>query len=353
MRLRKIAFSVLCSALVLWSCNNDDDGLPQQEPLATFEEQQAIDDEAIQTYLRTHSYNASAFAAGNTSRIEDLVITEFSINGEAPEGSVRLIDAVTTETLVIDDITLTYYILNLNQGVGTNAPTFADRIRVQYQGQRLSDGDVFDDQLLSPTTFDLTGTIIGWQNVFPNFNAAENFVTQDDGVVNFVNPGVGVMFLPSTMAYFNFSQETANLFREPLIFKFELLQVFQNDTDEDGIPSYLEDLNADGIFNLEGTEDNTDGDSNPNVDDADDDNDGVLTQDEITVNFVEAETREAVENTSLTANQVLARFIEEVRNEAGEITAFRGRIITFFDTDGDGVFNHLDADDAINVNDEI
>jgi hypothetical protein len=353
MNLRKISFVILGVITSLYSCgNDDDDGGSRFPPPATFEEQQAIDNEVIETYLRTHFYNAADFStAESTARIEELQIIDSVGIEELPTGFVRLFDDIIKETLVFDDIVVCYYYLNLNQGAGTNRPTFADRIRVQYQGIRLSDGDIFDDRLASPTSFDLTSTIIGWQAVFPNFNASENFTTGEDGFVSFNRPGMGVMFIPSTIGYLTEDASTpANirpLVREPLIFKFELLQVFENDADEDGIPSHLEDLNNDNTFNLTGTEDNTDGDLNPNVDDPDDDNDTVMTIDEITVSFIEAESRAAVLALAedLDDNQVLANFIEEVRGTDGEIINFRGRVITFLDTDSDGVFNHLDTDD--------
>jgi len=100
------------------------------------------------------------------------------------------------------------------------------------------------------------------------------------------------MFLPSGLAYF--SNATAGISAyEPIIFKFELIRVSENDHDADGIPSYLEDLykedgtlGSDGEFTVnyedltDENDDDTDGDGAPNYFDADDDGDGVLTIDE-------------------------------------------------------------------------
>ena len=89
------------------------------------------------------------------------------------------------------------------------------------------------------------------------------------------------MFLPSGLGYFSQSSGAIPAY-SPIIFKFELLQAYQNDHDKDGVPSYLEDINGDGeLF------DNTDGDFNPSNGfpiydylDTDDDGDGILTIDE-------------------------------------------------------------------------
>ncbi len=355
MRFKRIVLGVLCIGLGFCACSNDDNPGAARQPLTTLEEQQALDEVTIEEYLRTHFYNASTFD-NEGSRLQDLEITE-----RQTEGSIRLMDAVTEAELSLGGLTVKYYFLNLRQGAGTNSPTFADRVRVVYRGVNLVNDAVFEDQIANPMAFNLPSTIIGWQNVFPNFRAATNFSIENDGTVNFESPGVGVMFLPSTIAYFRLETndntastvflplQTANaaggVDRMPLMFQFELLQVFEDDIDGDGIPSHLEDLNNDGAI-INGEDDDTDLDGTPNVNDADDDNDGVLTEDEIVVSFVEETTRAAIENTALEDNQFLANFIEELRDETGNITGFRGRIITFFDTDNDGVFNHLDANDT-------
>ncbi len=358
MRFKRIVLGVLCIGLGFYACSNDDNPGAARQPLTTLEAQQALDEVAINMYLETHFYNASTFD-NPESRIEDLVLTETQT-----EGSVRLMDAVTEAELSLGSLRIKYYFLNLRQGEGTNSPTFADQVRVVYRGVNLMNDVVFDDQLNNPTVFNLPSTIIGWQNILPNFNAAANFSEENDGTVNFNAPGIGVMFLPSTIAYFRLetndntspivflplqnANAASQVDRMPLMFQFELLQVFEDDIDGDGIPSHLEDLNNDGVI-IDGEEDDSDLDGTPNVNDADDDNDGVLTEDEIVVSFVEETTRAAIENTTLEDNQFLANFIEELRDEAGNITGFRGKIITFFDTDNDGVFNHLDANDAIIV----
>lgn len=78
---------------------------------------------------------------------------------------------------------------------------------------------------------------------------------------------------------------------------------FTNDSDDDGIPNELEDLNGDG--NLEN--DDTDGDGIPNYRDNDDDGDSVPT--------------------------------------SVEILDVSGRLSIAIDTDGDGIPNYLDNDD--------
>ena len=81
------------------------------------------------------------------------------------------------------------------------------------------------------------------------------------------------------------------------------------DFDGDGIPSILEDLNNDGDLNNDNTDDASEPANVffPNHNDPDDDNDGILTRDEI----------------NLDAN---------------------GNFVSFKDIDGDGIPDHLDND---------
>src|SRR5690606_32052266 len=90
------------------------------------------------------------------------------------------------------------------------------------------------------------------------------------------NYGLGVMFIPSGLAYFGSPLIGVPAYSN-LIFRFELYQMEVNDHDNDGIPSYLEDINENGNV----YDDNTDGDNIPNFLDNDDDGDGVLTINEL------------------------------------------------------------------------
>ena len=133
------------------------------------------------------------------------------------------------------------------------------------------DGLIFDSSS-TPVDFDLTSTIAGWGRVLPEFNNATEFVVNNDGTVDYTNPGVGVMFLPSGLGYFSSAAGSVPVYSN-LIFKFELLESEENDHDFDNVPSHLEDLDQD----LDLTDDNTDEDPYANFVDSDDDNDGTLT----------------------------------------------------------------------------
>lgn len=289
MTLGKISLLFLTLSILIFSCKKDDDGDdPIPIEIRDRDEQQLADNDSLVQYFETHYYNSSAFDASNTDpSIDDLIITELIEGESVPDGSTLLStllnvtgSALETKNITFADTEYEIYILRLNQGGGEKSPTFADNVRVRYEGFT-RDNSIFDSAA-TPVTFDLIQLIPAWRKVLPDFNTAESFVDEADGTVNYINHGLGVMFVPSGLAYFSTSIPGIPSYT-PIIFKFELLQTSENDHDFDGVPSHLEDLNGDGEFDVnfedltDTTDDDTDGDGTPNYVDTDDDGDGVLT----------------------------------------------------------------------------
>jgi FKBP-type peptidyl-prolyl cis-trans isomerase len=347
MKLGKIAVVILSLTLGFLSCSkNSSSDDPVVIEVRDRGAQQILDKDSIIGYLETHYYNAGAFQGNADPSISELIIAEIPSDGVIPDpdNNKKLIDSVVTKTIVFEGTEYDIYILDLNQGGGEDSPTFADNVLVTYEGFTLN--DVVFDSAVNPVTFDLTSLIPGWRKVLPDFNTAESFVDGDDGTVDFMNHGVGVMFVPSGLGYFSGSQSGIPAY-SPLIFKFELLKMYEADFDGDGIPSYMEDLNGDGefIINYENSkdenDDDTDGDFIPNYGDTDDDGDGILTKNEtnITISTINKPTREEVKTTPLEKTQkLLNKIVKEIDG------TFTGTIWTFKDSDGDKIPDYLDKD---------
>lgn len=298
MRIVKISLLVLCLSIGLFSCKNDDDDNVINEAVAIpprdRAEVQLEDDVKIIEYLTTHYYNAQKFTNNVNAKISDLIIST-----EALDDTYKVLftddnidnDAVEVNTVTLFNVAYKFYTLKLNQG-GGDAVNFSDAVRVNYVGSLLSNDNVFDSAA-SPVVLNLigdniqiSGTIIGWRKVMSLFNASQSFTDASDGTVSYNNHGVGVMFLPSGLAYFSSPPSTDIPRYASLIFKFDLVQTFESDFDNDGVPSHLEDVSnpKDGEFFVEPdnqeNDDDTDNDGFPDYVDPDDDGDGVLTIDE-------------------------------------------------------------------------
>ena len=180
--------------------------------------------------------------------VDDLVFTTLLEGETVPSGATLLGSAVETKITTYKEIDYEYYILKINQGSGISSPVFSDKVRVNYSGS-LEDGTTFDSSS-NPVNFDLVYVVAGWNRVMPEFNAASSFDSNPDGTVDFLDYGMGAMFLPSGLGYYADFLPSIPSYSN-LIFKFELLQAEVNDHDGDYVSSYFEDINGDfDLFNL-------------------------------------------------------------------------------------------------------
>lgn len=287
MKNNKLKYIVLLCGFALVAigigCSPDDpDFVPV--PPRDRTEQQITDNDSLLGYFETHYYNYAELQSITDISINDIVISELpkDENGNYlplpdPDNNRLLMGNVEAKNTTLQDVDYVYYILKLNQGGGEAIPNFTDGVRIAFSGN-LQNGTVFDSTA-NPTDLDLTNLIAGWNRVLPQFNVASSFAINGDGTVSFSDYGVGVMFIPSGLAFFDRPPFGVPIYSN-LIFKFELYQTEVLDHDNDGIPSFMEDLNGD-FFLLN---DDTDGNNIPNYLDADDDGDGVPTRDEIIIN---------------------------------------------------------------------
>ncbi len=257
-------------------CNKDDDSV-ETIPERDRGEQQLVDKDTLQGYLNSHYYNSSLFETPGDYTVDDIIITELpkDVNGNYlempdPDNNTLLSEAVVTKTTTINDVEYEYYYLTLSNGEGEK-PKFSDDILVRYEGRLLNENQF--DKSLNPINFDLMSVVAGWRYVMVDFNTSDlPGSINTDGTVSYSNYGLGVMFLPSGLAYFSSATSSIPVYSS-LIFKFELYKNQHNDHDGDGILSHLEDLNG----NLNPLDDDTDEDNIPNFNDPDDDGDGVPT----------------------------------------------------------------------------
>lgn len=292
MRINKLLLIGLMAFLV-FSCDNDDDNGVTVDPPRDRGEVALENDQALLDYLSTHFYNYEEFE--NPSEDFNYVVKFDTIAGEnADKLPIIESDKLLTKTINNQGVDEKLYVLKIREGVGEK-PKFTDSTFVTYQGQLLTE-DVFDSSLKSPVWFSLVsyfvrnvngslapvgGVIKGFSEGLQEFGGASNFSINPDNTIEWTNDfGVGAIFIPSGLGYFNNPPSVSIPVYSPLIFKVNMLRVNEADHDRDGIPSYLEDLDGDkDVFN-----DDTDEDGLPNYSDSDDDGDGTPTKEEITLN---------------------------------------------------------------------
>ena len=296
----KIKFGVallVTMLIVTVSCKKDDGDEITIVPPHDRGEEAIIAQAEIETFLETHFYNYEEFQA-------DPENFKLKFDTIADDNALKtpLMDQVTFKELVdrVDNsVAYKLYYLVVREG-GGERPHFSDYITNTYDG-RMMDLELFDSSVI-PIRLDLNRTVAGLQSVITEFKGAVGDpIENPDGTLSFEDYGIGAVFVPSGLGYFQYPTNVNINAYQQLIFSFELFATELADHDGDGLPSYMEDINS----NQYGVDDDTDGDTISNYLDADDDGDGRLTKFEI------------------------------------EIT---NGVITFPDTDGDGTPDYLDAD---------
>lgn len=177
----------------------------------------------------------------------------------------------------LNSVKYTIHYLKIREGSGVN-PTALDSLLVSYRGNLINNAQ-FDWKPnafwgVPVTTRDVKNifSTVGIRSIFPKFKTG-NHTENSDGTISYTDYGVGVMFIPSGLGFYEMSTSVVNKY-SPLIISFKLFATRYRDHDQDGVLSHLEDIDGNGdLFN-----DDTDLDGKADFLDSDDDGDGVLTK---------------------------------------------------------------------------
>ncbi len=281
----KYGFILLATLFVVTvSCKKDDDDGPDPIPPRDRGPEAERAQAQIDSFLMTHFYNYSEFETPPENF--DYKIKFDTIAGENAS-KTPLMDQVTSKIVkdVVDgSVEYKLYYLKVREG-GGDRPHFSDYTTYTYEGRTLT-LDMFDSAV-TPVRFSLvddknsSGIIRGLQLALIEFKGAANTITNPDGTLSFEDYGIGAVFVPSGLGYYQFPPSSSGIKSyDQLIFSFALFSREIADHDGDGIPSYMEDRNNNQYL----MDDDTDGDGIPNYLDNDDDGDRRLTRDEIIIN---------------------------------------------------------------------
>lgn len=239
-----------------------DDDIPETVEARPYAEVYAEDKAEIEDFMATHFMTVDA----------DFNVTYTKITGSTPGTPISSRSDLEFKTISKGGVDHKLYFIKLNEGVGSN-PTVLDSVFSSYKGHK-TDLSVFDSAS-SPVWFQLQQVIQGWQEIFPEFKTGNSVTDPLTGLTTYSDFGAGVMFVPSALGYYN--QAVGNIGSyTPLIFNFKLMKLKYKDHDGDKILSKDEYGGP-----TSGTALDSDGDGKPDYGDFDDDNDGLLTKNEI------------------------------------------------------------------------
>ena len=270
--MKKKLFFLLPVFLLFLQCKKEDTTEPI--PIRDYSEQVIVDQDLLETYLKTHTYNYEDF---NNESDVNIKLDTISDNNSSrvslfEQASIKTIDVTNAEGQITSHNL--YYIIARE---GSNeSPSVADSVYVAYNGI-LTDGSTFDNSKF-PIWIDLANTIEGFREGVSELRTGK-FTENSNGTIAYTSFGVGLFFIPSGIGYFeNISSGIPEY--SPLIFTVKLMTHTDTDHDNDGILSIFEDIDGDN----KPFGDDSDGDNLWNMYDVDDDGDGILTVNEIDKN---------------------------------------------------------------------
>mgnify|MGYP006201426903 CR=1 FL=1 len=289
------------------SCKKDDDDNIVQ--LRDRNEQFITDSISIATFLDSHYVEVDS---------EFNVTFEKLTDGDGKE-SVRKQKTYPLQFNIVnvDEVNYKIYFLKIREGSKDN-PRPLDSVLVSYKGNLLDKtrfewrpNPFWTSALISGSINTNIFSTKGPRYILPEFKSGD-YTENSDGTLNYNDFGVGVMFLPSGLAFFQNTIQGIPAYT-PVVVTFNLYAVRYRDHDLDFVLTKDEDINS----NYDYTDDDTDGDGIPNYLDADDDADGIPTKNEVKITFV-----------------------DNVRK------------VEFLDDNKNGIPNHLDKEDIKEYNKE-
>ena len=270
--MKKKLFFLLPVFLLFLQCKKEDTTEPYT--IRDYSEQVIVDQDLLETYLKTHTYNYEDF---NNESDVNIKLDTISDNNSSrvslfEQASIKTIDVTNAEGQITSHNL--YYIIARE---GSNeSPSVADSVYVAYDGI-LTDGSTFDNRKF-PIWIDLANSLEGFREGVSELRTGK-FTENSNGTIAYTSFGVGLFFIPSGIGYFeNISSGIPEY--SPLIFTVKLMTHTDTDHDNDGILSIFEDIDGDN----KPFGDDSDGDNLWNMYDVDDDGDGILTVNEIDKN---------------------------------------------------------------------
>ena len=270
--MKKKLFFLVPVFLLFLQCKKEDTTDPYT--IRDYSEQVIVDQDLLETYLKTHTYNYEDF---NNESDVNIKLDTISDNNSSrvslfEQASIKTIDVTNAEGQITSHNL--YYIIARE---GSNeSPSVADSVYVAYDGI-LTDGSTFDNRKF-PIWIDLANSLEGFREGVSELRTGK-FTENSNGTIAYTSFGVGLFFIPSGIGYFeNISSGIPEY--SPLIFTVKLMTHTDTDHDNDGILSIFEDIDGDN----KPFGDDSDGDNLWNMYDVDDDGDGILTVNEIDKN---------------------------------------------------------------------
>jgi len=193
--MKKKLFFLVPVFLLFLQCKKEDTS--PTYTIRDYSEQVIVDQDLLESYLKTHTYNYEDF---NNESDVNIKLDTISNNNSSrltlfEQAKIKTVDVTNSEGQVTSHNL--YYII-AREGSNEN-PSVADSVYVSYDGT-LIDGNTFDNRKF-PIWIDLANSLQGFREGVSELRTGK-FTENSNGTIDYSSFGVGLFFIPSGIGYF-------------------------------------------------------------------------------------------------------------------------------------------------------
>lgn len=230
--MKKTILALFAIAVLSISCSKDDN-LKVEPPRDRGKEAIAAQNE-IEEFLSNHAYNYEDFE--NPSEDFDYrVVIDSLVAGSGKIPLIEQVDFKMVEDPYEPQVEYKLYYLKVAQGEGA-AVADAEVAYITYEAWRLSNNELLERTSSSqpqPINLENKSSNVGLKEALKEFNAADGFIENEDGTVSYEGFGIGAVFSPSGLAFYNNPPLNVPIgYYNQIIYTFQVKGVSKNEEEE-------------------------------------------------------------------------------------------------------------------------
>lgn len=231
--MKKVILALFAASVLVVSCKKDDDH--KMEPPRDRGEEAIAAQNEIEEFLSAHTYNYEDFE-NPTADFDYRVVIDSIVPGSNRTPLIEQVESKTVEDPYESDVKYKMYYLKVAQGEGA-AVADAEVVYITYESWRLLTNEMLERTNSSdpkPFVFENKASNTGLKAALKEFNAADGFVENADGTITYQGYGIGAVFVPSGLAFFNNPPLGAPIgVYNQLIYTFQVKGVSEKEEEED------------------------------------------------------------------------------------------------------------------------
>lgn len=231
--MKKVIFALFAVSVLVVSCKKDDD-YKEDPPRDRGEEAIAAQNE-IEEFLNSYAYNYEDFE-NPSEEFDYRVVIDSIIPGSNKIPLIEQVEYKTVEDPYESSVKYKMYYLKVAQGEGA-AVADAEAAYITYESWRMLSNEQLERTSSSdpkPFAFENKASNTGLKEALKEFNAAEGFIVNDDGTITYEGYGIGAVFVPSGLAFYNNPPLAAPIgVYNQLIYTFQVKGVSEQEEEED------------------------------------------------------------------------------------------------------------------------